>query len=236
MSTAALRAVTVPELTAVPGLVHGFEQRPGPGTEGRDASRARVAAALAPRGRLLLLKQVHGCSVQRAPWAGRPQADAAVSEQPGMLLGIETADCLPVLLLDPRRRAVAAAHAGWRGTAAGVVREAVRALLEGGSSPGDLLAALGPAIGVCCYEVGEELRQAFAGEAGVLFRSGPRGRPHFDLRAANRRQLEQAGLRPERILSVEHCTYCRPELYHSYRREGTGTGRMTSWIGFAASS
>ena len=112
----------VPALEALPGLVHGFEQRLGhEGWESREEGRLRVAAALASAGRLLVLSQVHGAAVHEAPWEGRPEGDAAVARAAGSILGIETADCLPVLLVDPRRRAVAVAHAGWRGTAAGVV-------------------------------------------------------------------------------------------------------------------
>jgi YfiH family protein len=227
-----LRTATVPELSAITGLVHGFEQRrPGAPAETREQSRARLASALERHGRLFLLKQVHGSAVRRAPWEGRPEADAAVADRPGLLLGIETADCLPVLIADPRRGAVAAAHAGWRGTAKGVARAAVDALRDGGSDPGDLVAALGPGIGPCCYEVGEELRVEFAPE---FFRPGPRGKPHLDVRAANRAQLQAAGLRPERIHGVDDCTYCQAERYHSYRREGKSAGRMISFIGFAA--
>ncbi|HVR70936.1 MAG TPA: peptidoglycan editing factor PgeF [Vicinamibacteria bacterium] len=227
-----VRAATLPELSAIPRLVHGFEQRlPDAGPEGREAGRARLAEALAPRGRLLLLEQVHGCAVRRAPWEGRPEADAAVAEHAGDILGIETADCLPVLVVDPRRQAVAAAHAGWRGTAAGVARAAVEALLRGGSAPGDLLAALGPGIGPCCYEVGDELRAAFA---PAFLRDGPRGRAHLDVRAANRAQLERSGLRPDRIHSLDHCTRCRGDLYHSYRRDGKAAGRMINFVGFSA--
>ena len=99
-------------LAETPGLVHGFEQRLGPsGAEERDATRARVAAALAPHGRLYLLKQVHGTRVRKAPWEGRPEGDAALAEGAGMILGIETADCLPVLIADPRRRVAAADQA-----------------------------------------------------------------------------------------------------------------------------
>ena len=228
---AELRMATVPELAAIPGLVHGFElRRLDGGAETREDGRARIAAGLAASGRLLLLKQVHGRVVRPAPWTGRPEADAAVADRPGLLLGIETADCLPVLIVDPRRRAVAAAHAGWRGTAAGVAQAAVGALVSAGSDPADLLVALGPGIGPCCYEVGDELRSTFAPE---FFRPGPRARPHLDVRAANRRQLEEAGLRPERIHGVDHCTHCRSDLYHSYRREGKGAGRMINVVGFA---
>jgi YfiH family protein len=229
-----LRTVTHPALEGVPGLVHGFEQRLGPaGWEERDESRRRVAQALAGSGRLQLLKQVHGCHVQAAPWEGRPEADASVADEAGLILGIETADCQPILLVDPVRRRVAAAHAGWRGTAAGVARETVAAMAARGSRPADIVAVLGPSIGACCYEVGEELRAEFGPEGGDFFRPGPRGKPHLDVRAANLRQLQQAGLVPAHIHDVTDCTMCRADLYHSYRREGRGAGRMISFVGFA---
>jgi YfiH family protein len=232
--SATIRTATVPALEGVPGLRHGFEQRLGPaGWETREEGRRRVASALSDAGELLLLDQVHGAAVVRAPWRGRPEGDAAVASEPGWLLGIETADCLPVFVVDPRRRAVGAAHAGWRGTAAGVVACLVRTLIAGGSRPEDLVAALGPAIGACCYEVGEEVRTAFGAAAEGLFRPGPRGRAHFDLRAANLRQLREAGLPAERTHGVDDCTFCRPDLYHSYRREGPGGGRMISFVGWA---
>jgi YfiH family protein len=229
-----LRVVTVPALERVEGLLHGFEQRGGaPGAESRDEGRLRVANALAVHGRLLLLSQVHGATVRRAPWEGRPEGDAAIAEEPGVVLGIETADCLPVLLVDPRRRRVAAVHAGWRGTAKGVVRRAVEALLARGSEASDLEAALGPGIGPCCYEVGDELRAAFGPGSGAFFREGPRGRPHLDVRAANQLQLEEAGVAPARIHHVAECTWCAPVRYPSYRRDGPGGGRMVSFIGFS---
>jgi purine-nucleoside/S-methyl-5'-thioadenosine phosphorylase / adenosine deaminase len=229
-----LRTATHPALDGVPGLVHGFEQRLGPaGWEERDESRRRVARSLAAAGRLLLLEQVHGCRVQGAPWEGRPEADASVSDETGVILGIETADCQPILLVDPVHRRVAAAHAGWRGTAAGVARETVAAMVARGSRPADVLAVLGPAIGPCCYEVGEELRAEFGPQGGDFFRAGPRGKPHLDVRADNVRQLEQAGLARDHIHHVADCTMCRPDLYHSYRREGKGAGRMINFVGFA---
>src|SRR5260221_10418530 len=229
-----LRTATVAALEAVPGLVHGFEQHPrATEPESREASRRRVTAALAGRGSLLLMEQVHGATVIRAPWEGSPEADAAVAPTSGLLLGIETADCLPVLLVDPKRRVVAAAHAGWRGTAARIAAGAVGALVALGSEPSDLLAALGPSIGPCCYEVGDELREAFGPDGESFFRPGPRGRPHLDVRRANLRQLLEAGLRPDRVHQVEECTSCRPDLYHSYRRDGPGGGRMISFVGWA---
>ena len=231
-----LRLATVPALSALPGLVHGFEQRgrsePG---ESREEGRARVRSALDGSGRLFLMRQVHGATVLDAPWGGTPEADAAVSGERGGLVGVATADCLPVLLVDPVRRVAAAVHAGWRGTVAFVATRAVEALVARGSRPDDLVAALGPGIGPCCYEVGEELRDAFGPDGEGFFRAGPRGRPHLDVRAANARQLRRAGVPAERIHHVEDCTACHPDLYYSFRRDGPGTGRMISFVGWALS-
>ncbi len=230
-----LRVVTVPALAAVPGLVHGFEQRLGPpGSESRAESRERVSRALESSGRLLLLKQVHGCRVEPAPWTGTPEADAGLSTRPGELVGVETADCLPVLIVDPERRAAAAVHAGWRGTSQQIAAAAVRTLAESGSRVSDLVAALGPGIGPCCYEVGDELRAAFGADADAVFVPGPRGRPHLDVRLANVRQLLRAGLAAERIHHVPDCTSCSAGLYHSFRRDGAGAGRMINFVGFRA--
>ncbi len=229
----ALRAATLPALAAIPGLVHGFEQRgPGEGSGTGEDARARVARALGDRGRLFLLKQVHGATVLEAPWDGTPEADASVATCPGWLLGIKTADCLPVLIVDPKRCLVAAAHAGWRGTAAGVAARSVDALVARGSRVEDLVAALGPAIGPCCYEVGDDVRAAFPPAAAAFFQPGPNGRPHLDLRAANTRQLVETGLRPEALHHLADCTRCRADLYPSYRRDGQGCGTMISFVGF----
>lgn len=228
-----VRIVPVPALAGVPGLVHGFEQRLGPnGWETREEGRARVTAALAASGRLRLLRQVHGTHVCHAPWEGTPEGDAGVATAPGELLGIETADCLPVLIVDPVRRAVAAAHAGWRGTVAGVATRAVESIVAAGSQPRDLVAALGPSIGACCYEVGPEVEEAFGPAGARFFRPGPRGRSHLDVRAANRAQLLAAGLADDAIHDVADCTYHLADRYHSYRRDGKGAGRMISFVGF----
>jgi YfiH family protein len=228
-----LPTAEVPAFAVIPGLVHGFERRsPDARPETREEARARLAETLCAAGRLLFLKQVHGSRVVEAPWDGTPEADSGMASRPGFIVGVETADCLPVLLVDPVARRVAAVHAGWRGTAAGVGARAVEALRRAGSRPEDLLGALGPAIGACCYEVGEELREAFGERGSDFFRSGPRGRPHLDVRAANRRQLVESGVSSAHIADVDECTYCRPDLYHSYRRTGPGAGRMLSFVGF----
>jgi YfiH family protein len=226
---------TVPELAAIPGLVHGFERRaPGAAAVRREQARLRVSAAWSPHGRVSFLTQVHGAAVARAPWDGAPEADASLATEAGILLAIETADCLPVLFVDPVRRAVAAGHAGWRGTAAGVAAAALRALVDSGSRLADVRAALGPAIGACCYEVGEEVQAALGPGLAHCFRDGGRGRPHLDLRAANRAQLEAAGLAPAAIFDIDECTYCRSDLYHSWRRDGPAAGRMIHLVGYAA--
>jgi YfiH family protein len=221
-----LSRVTVPALEEIPGLAHGFEERPPKG-EGREEGRTRTRAALAGDGELLFLRQVHGSRIVEAPWEAPPEADGAVATRPGLLLGIETADCLPVLLVDPGRRRVAAVHAGWRGTAQRIVGEAVRALHEAGSRPSDLVAALGPAIGVCCYEVGGEVVRAIPLPGCV---EQVAGRIHFDLRLANRLQLLEAGVK--QIHDVSECTRCGVGRFHSYRRDGKGTGRMVNFVGF----
>jgi polyphenol oxidase len=221
----------VSEWSKVPGLIHGFDRRPI-GPETRDETRERVASSLRPR-RLQLLKQVHGIALVVAPCDGVPTADASATDEPGVILGIETADCLPALFFDPRARRAAAAHAGWRGTAAGIARDVVGWLRARGSATADIHVALGPSIGVCCYEVGEELRPQFAAEDRAFFQEGPRGRPHLDVRGINERQLLAAGIPLANIAHVRECTHCLKEQYCSYRRDGAGAGRMISYIGWS---
>jgi YfiH family protein len=150
-------------------------------------------------------------------------ADALIDNTTGIAIGIKTADCVPVLLVDPVRRAVAAIHAGWRGTAAAIVPAAIRAMAnEFGTRPEDLHAAIGPAIGACCYEVGPEV----ASEFGVL----ATGHVHLNLAAVNARQLQAAGVLRDNISIAGECTRCNPERYHSFRRDAQAAGRMISWI------
>jgi purine-nucleoside/S-methyl-5'-thioadenosine phosphorylase / adenosine deaminase len=231
--SATLRTVSIPALAALPGLVHGFEQRLGPaGWESREDGRRRVAQALAESGRLHLLRQVHGTTVHAAPWNGTPDGDAGVTGAPGELVGVETADCLPILLVDPESGRAAAVHAGWRGTASGVTRAAVAALLAAGTRSRSLVAALGPGIGACCYEVGNDVREAFGRGGERFFRDGSRGRPHLDVRAANVSQLLESGVAEDGIHHVAECTFCHADLYYSFRRDGRGAGRMINFVGW----
>jgi YfiH family protein len=162
------------------------------------------------------------------------QYDAIVTDRPGVAIGIKTADCAPVLLFDRRTQAIAAVHAGWRGTALGIAGKAVRVMGERFSSrPEDLLAVIGPSIGPCCYEVDDPVFEAMSHheEADQVLRPGPRLRRWmFDLPLANRMQLEREGIPPGRISAAGLCTCCRKDLFFSHRRDGEKTGRHLNFI------
>jgi YfiH family protein len=225
-------AARIDAWSQIPRLVHGFSRK-GPAGESREETAARLAKALASSGRLFLLKQVHGAALALPPWTATPEADAAATVDPAALLGIQTADCLPALFVDPVTRRAAAAHAGWRGTASGIVRTVVAWFRAQGSRVDDVRVALGPSIGACCYEVGEELRAQFAPEEQRFFVAGRGEKPHLDVRGINEQQLRAAGIPPENVTHVRECTQCRADLYFSYRRDGAGTGRMISYVGWA---
>ncbi|HEV2314391.1 MAG TPA: peptidoglycan editing factor PgeF [Candidatus Acidoferrales bacterium] len=269
-------------------LVHGFSTRPGgvselknsrPGgskketvlnlgladwdhRERVDANRRRLQKALGHRdARLVTLRQVHSdvLHVIREPFSDAPSGDALATQARDLFLGIQTADCIPILLVDPRHRAVAAVHAGWRGTVARIAEKTVgRMAMEFGTRPKDVLAALGPGIGRCCYEVGPDVVKEFAAQspdASEWF-DGPFGmlasgedpnplpwltmmppghqlppvRCHLDLHAANSAILASAGLQRKNIFAADFCTSCRTDLFFSYRREGV-TGRMMAVVG-----
>jgi YfiH family protein len=161
------------------------------------------------------------------------EGDAAVTSLEGALLGIQTADCVPILIADSEARAVAAVHAGWRGTAAGISEKTVERLKNKFQvRPENLTAVIGPHIGVCCYEIGDDVAAAMADPA-VLERRADWLKPHLNLGEANRRQLRNAGIPDEQIDVSSSCTQCRGDLFFSYRREGTRAGRLLSVIGIA---
>ena len=201
------------------------------------ANRQAVAQALAldPR-RHVEADQVHGAvvAVVGAADAGRSvaEADGLVAVEPGTVLAVHAADCVPILLADPRTGAVAAVHAGWRGTAAGIASEAVTVMVDRfGTRPEDVLAAIGPSIGPCHYEVDEPVLERLRHWPWWKAVTTPnaRGRWQLDLRAANRRQLVDAGVLPERTEVLDLCTYHHPDLFYSHRRERV-TGRMAAII------
>ncbi len=201
-----------------------------------------------PDDRVATVVQVHGRHVTTVTASSphpfpRVEADGLITDVPGWLLGVRTADCVPVLMAAKvPHRVVAAVHAGWRGTAAGIVTEAVRLFQDSfGVPPRDILVALGPSIGPECYVVGPEVVAAIEavlqghprGVDGVVFRerdaSGHRLRVH--LQEANRRLLELAGVPPQSIDVLPWCVHCREDLFFSHRRDHGATGRMLSLIG-----
>ena len=261
-------------------LVHGFSTRPGGQSvlggervlnlgftewdqrRRVEANRGKFADVLAAR-RLPLatLRQIHSDIIHSVAAAGEtvPQGDGLITRTPKLLLAVQAADCVPILLADTRNRAVAAVHAGWRGTLARIAAKALgRMRMEFGTRPADIIAALGPAIGRCCYEVGPEVAQGFAtqfpraaewfdgpfaqlahGEEPLwlpwltMMPPGhvpPPPRVQLDLRAANRWQLVDTGVPERGIVVSDLCTACRTDLLFSYRREGSKTGRMMAMI------
>jgi YfiH family protein len=202
----------VSALDALPWLLHGF------GT--RDSDIPGMFSNLAT------VKQVHSSTC--VPGEGRAgilgEGDALLENTPGSVVAVKTADCVPILLVDERRRAVAAVHAGWRGTVARILPAALN-VMRGrfGTDPADVHAAIGPAIGPCCYEVGPEVAAQF----------GKQGRAHIDLGAANRSQLIETGVTPGRIYTSSLCTQCSPAEFHSFRRDREAAGRLYSFVGIA---
>jgi YfiH family protein len=236
-------------LDRIPGVVHGFSTRR---SERNDFSlgplsspnpiipvnRARFLAAIgAPGWPILKLRQVHSgvvVDMDDTRAAGDPiEGDAAVTALRGALLGVQTADCVPILITDNDGTCVGAIHAGWRGTAARITELTVKRMIEKfGVRAKDLNAAIGPHIGVCCYEVGPEVVAAISDEEA--FERRPEWeKPHLNLATANRKQLLNTGLSADRIDATSLCTQCRADLLFSYRREGERAGRLLSVIGIA---
>jgi YfiH family protein len=220
---------------------------------------------------LVTLRQIHSsviCKVQAKDVLANEmpavlKGDGLMTGEPGALLGIQTADCIPVLLADKQNRVVAAFHAGWRGTLARIVEQGVgRMRLEFGSKPEHLIASIGPGIGQCCYAIGQEVREQFESQfayAPELFREVYDSDPirekypmlfltarapghsdigpsmHLDLAEANRRQLLAAGLKKSAIFLTGQCTGCHTDRFFSHRMEQGFTGRMMSVIGIARS-
>ncbi|MBI3127504.1 MAG: peptidoglycan editing factor PgeF [Candidatus Tectomicrobia bacterium] len=244
-----------PLLDALPFIRHGFSTRRGGVSEGEfrslnlgqakgeDSERVREnrrrffqVAEMEPS-RVAEVRQVHGTAVVAAdeiPEGARVEADGVLTAEPGVAVAVQTADCLPVLLADARRRAVAAVHAGRKGIGAGVLAEAVRRMGERfGSRPEDLVAGLGPAISGACYEVGEEclppFRERYPDWRDFSIPLG-RGKWLLDLPEAARRQLAAAGIPGERIGPPGPCTFSESARFFSYRRDGAPTGRLWAII------
>ncbi|MGQ9489535.1 MAG: peptidoglycan editing factor PgeF [Anaerolineae bacterium] len=176
--------------------------------------------------------QRHTANVRRVNRRDRGRVfdgyDILITDEPDVPLLLRYADCTPILIYDPTHRAIAVVHSGWRGTVQGAARAAVEAMREQfGSRPSAMIAAIGPAIGPCCYEVGQDVvdavSAAFDRSQGLL-PIRPGGRRHFDLWAANRRLLSTAGV--GKIIVAETCTACHTDEFYSYRAEGGRTGHF----------
>ncbi len=223
------------------GMVAGLNVGWGSGDD-RDAiveNRRRAVAAVLPGGRLVTVHQVHSAEVVEAgdwPDDERPRADALVTDRPGVLLGILTADCAPVLLADREAGIVGAAHAGWRGAAAGIVEATVDAMERLGARRNRMAAAVGPCIGARNYEVDEDFAGRFLTAdpaSGRFFHEGPVGKPHFDLEAFAISRAAAAGVGRVEALGLD--TYGEPDRFYSYRRAThrgeADYGRQISLIG-----
>jgi len=257
MMTDRMRVVRVLEWERYSWLRHGFSTRAGGvSTVYGDAdlklgftkddspnavreNRRRFVAAVAgePDVPLTAIRQVHGTKIAIVRENPREplEADGLMTATPGIILGVQAADCVPMLLVDLRLRVVAALHAGWRGTVPGMAARSIEKMRdEFGSAPQDIIAAVGPSIGVCCYEVGDEVRAEFDrafGYAKELFH----GR-NLNLWEANRRQLLDAGLSDEAVTVLGECTGCArtgdgQRKYFSHRMEQGFTGRAMGVVG-----
>jgi polyphenol oxidase len=282
-SKAVLHVLKARTLSNIPWLVHGFSTRPGGysrvygGALNLGFTKHDSRSAVEQNRRLFLrqlgavskkkpwplitLHQIHSDlihAVDSAP-AHQLTGDGLITCTPEILVGVQTADCLPMILVDPKRRAVGVFHAGWRGTLKRIAEKGVGEMRRCfGSDPRHLKAAIGPGIHSCCFEVGTEVRDKFESQfayAADLFRevkesdavrekypllflsARPPGhtemlpRIFLDLVQANRRQLIDAGLLPKNIAASELCTACRPDLLFSHRAEKGMTGRMMAVVG-----
>lgn len=207
-------------------------------TESIEKNFAILGRALGvSRKNLFAIRQVHGSRVVVAEDENRAQdsppdpyieADGAVTALKGVAVGVLTADCLPVLLYDPIKRVAGAAHAGWKGTEKEISAKTVEVMrARFGSRPEDIRAALGPCIGPCCYEIGDDVAQRFSSTKAVLRKDG---RTTLDMALANTAQLISAGLSRENITRPGACTSCDNHNFFSYRKDGGSTGRQLSFI------
>jgi YfiH family protein len=202
-------------------------------------SRFLVALGVEPAVRSLAARQVHSAAVavHRREDASPPQGvydgDGLITDDPDTVLTVLAADCAAVLLHDPQRGVVAALHAGWRGTAGAIAVAGVRSMSAAfGCHPAGIRAAIGPAIGLCCYEVGLDVAESVsrATPGPPPYERRENGKAHLDITAATVAQLGHVGLHPANIVSAGICTACRTDLFYSHRREGEPTGRFGAAI------
>lgn len=226
------------------GFTAAFSTRAGAAEGERfEATAERLLSAIGmPDAGLATCRQVHSAVVRAVTTEAdardrTAECDALTARAPGLLLGVKTADCVPVLIADRRTSAVAAVHAGWRGTAGRIVERAFAAMMATWSvRRADCIAAIGPAICGSCYEVGADVLGRFKAEfpyAKRFVSNEAGGKGHVDLKAACAIQLELCGFDPEQIYVADYCTMCGNDLFFSYRKEGVRAGRILSVVGQA---
>jgi len=204
--------LTSPLLESVPWIEHGFGTRYAPLSQDGMASLRQIQSDLS-----LVADRPEGCV---------GEGDALLTAEPGVTVSVRTADCFPVLLVDLHHHAVAAVHAGWRGSADGVVAKTLRRMRdELRTNAADISAAIGPGIGACCYQVGQEVARRFGLAQAEWARAG-----RLDLAAENQRQLMECGVPRESISLAGLCTFCDPARFYSWRRDRESAGRMISYI------
>jgi len=255
-----LTHLTVPQWQKYDGLLHGFMGRRGGKSAGRYAGlnvSYRVgddfktvsqnvcdmkAAIGIHDGKIVTMQQVHGDNIievtdRKLKEAG--EADGMVTAENGVYLGVLTADCVPLLFIAPKQRLAAAVHAGWRGTLAGIASKTVAYFKsQYGVEASKLEVALGPSIGVCCYEVNGDVATPLMKKWGALTTPSVAmkdGKPHINLSRLNRDILRDAGVPGTKLFQIGPCTRCAAEDFFSYRREGGETGRQIGVVGWLPS-
>lgn len=181
------------------------------------------------------VKIVDSEAIETGVLSHNPRTDATITALPGICLMVMVADCVPVILFDPEKRVSAVIHAGWRGTVHQITSNTIRTMVEHfGCIPADILAGIGPSIGPCCYEVGEDVKdfvkQSFGTTDGYLIQKKQNSKPHFDLWYANHKQLTDHGVKPGNIETSELCTLCHSDIFFSSRASGGITGRFAAGI------
>jgi YfiH family protein len=232
--TTTLQGIELLQSVSLAGVPHGFTLRTsGFGSrENGAADRERLVRAIG-FSRLEGMHQVHGNAVQVLDGGAPPRCDGLMTDEAGVGVAVASADCVPLLFWAPKANAVAAVHAGWRGTLAGIATRAVERLGEVyGAASSEIRVAIGPAIRVCCYEVGDEVIASFAESGGDIERiPRPRRRRHLDLVEENRAQLLSSGVAVEHVYDSGLCTFCENSSFYSFRREGVVVGRVFGVIG-----
>jgi purine-nucleoside/S-methyl-5'-thioadenosine phosphorylase / adenosine deaminase len=251
--------IKIPEWECYDGLLHGFTGRRGgksvvpyaelnvsyrvgddPKIVSQNVCDVKLAAGIHD-GRIVTMQQVHGdriveVSDRKLKEAGA--ADGMITGEPDIFLAVLTADCVPLLFVAPKQRRVAAVHAGWRGTLAGIAEKTVRMFDKYGVAPSDIEVALGPAIGPCCYEVNDDVSGPLMKKWGKLTTPSvlvKDGKTFVNLRRLNRDILRAAGVPGKQLHEVGRCTRCASDEFFSYRREGGETGRQMSFVGWLPS-